>query len=175
MRVTNLVYSTSVGGDLDLNFIHSCLPDSVYTPDRFRGLVVKIEKGTCLVFHNGKVVIVGVKTGSEGLECRDSLVDCLEGLGFSVQKKHLKLCNIVAYHDYNQRVFLAELYEKLRHTHTVSFEPELSPALLIKVPETIRIFFNGKVIFTGFKDFSVLDKAFETVEELLKRTYRLNP
>ena len=170
MRVTNLVYTTSLGGDLDLNCVHSCLPHSVYTPERFRGLVVKIEKGTCLVFHNGQVVIVGVKTGTEALECRDSLVDCLEGLGLSVHKKDLKLCNIVAYHNYNQRVFLPELYNKLRYTHTVSFEPELSPALMIKVPETIRIFYNGKVIFTGFKDFCALDKAFETVEKLLKRT-----
>ena len=167
MLVTNLVFTTDVGVDLDLEFLHSHL-SSTYNPDRFRGLVLKVETGTCLVFHNGKIVIVGTKSRKEAARTLGSLVDSVEGLGFEATASELKLRNIVAYHNYNTPVNLELLYTLLRNNHTVSFEPELSPALMIQIPETIRIFHNGKVIFTGLKSFDRLDVVYEFVEKLLK-------
>ena len=170
MIITNLVYTTSFAAPLELPFIHNHLPNTKYNPDNFRGLIIKIESGTCLVFHNGKVVIVGTRARKDAIKVRDALFDELDALGFCVAMNDIKLANIVAFHKYDtDRVHLDKLYEILRLEYNVSFEPELSPALMLKLPGTVRIFHNGKVIFTGFTDFGALDVAFDTVGKLLKR------
>ena len=79
----------------------------------------------------------------------------------------LKLKNIVAFHDYAVKLNLCDLYNQLRKTYLVSFEPELSPALMLKLPYTVRIFRNGKVIFTGLRNFSELDSAYEKVANIV--------
>ena len=168
MIITNLVFTSEIGPALlDLDFLHSHLP-SKYNPDRFRGLVLKVETGTCLVFHNGQIVIVGTKSRKEAVRTLDSLVASVEGLGFDFRLGELKLRNIVAYHNYNTPLNLELLYTTLRKDHTVSYEPELSPALMVQIPDTIRIFHNGKVIFTGLKSFDRLDIVHQFVEKLLK-------
>ena len=79
----------------------------------------------------------------------------------------IKLRNIVAYHDFGVKLNLVELYNSLRNEMEVYFEPELSPALMIKLPYTVRIFHNGKAIFTGFKSFGDLDLAFPKIQKML--------
>ena len=170
MIVTNLVYTTNVGMDVDLSIVHNSVERARYEPERFRGLVLKVENGTCLLFHNGQVVIVGVKTWKDAKKSRDYLVQMLIGLGFNASIGDLKLRNIVAYHDFGVKVNLPALYNALRHLPNwghVSYEPEISPALMIKLPYTIRIFHNGKAIFTGFGNFTDLDTAFENTNKLI--------
>ena len=168
MIVTNMVYTTNVGTSIDLGIVHNTVEGVRYEPERFRGLVIKLEYGTCLLFHNGQVVIVGVKTWKDAKTSRDDLVHMLSGLGLNASIGELKLRNIVAYHDFGVKVDLPALYKSLRHTSgSISYEPEISPALMIKMPYTIRIFHNGKAIFTGFQNFTDLDTAFENINKLI--------
>ena len=166
MKVTNLVYTTRIGTKIDLQLVaNSSL--ARYNPRRFNGLITKQGGGTCLLFNNGKLVIVGVKTRKEAVETMNLLIEMLRKLNFEVNDGYLYLRNLVAYHDYEVEVYLPALYNSLRGKYVVTYEPEISPALMIKIPYTIRIFHNGKVIFTGLKSFGQLDEAYEFARRVL--------
>ena len=70
MRVTNLVYTTRLSHTLDLPTLAK---HGQYDPNKFRGLIIRVG-GTCLVFHNGQVVIVGVKTKKQAVQSVHCLV-----------------------------------------------------------------------------------------------------
>ena len=167
MEVTNLVFTTRVGESLNLPRIAQTTGDAKYSPRQFRGLILKIQNGTCIVFHNGKVVIVGVKSRKQAEQTMLGLVDTLGRVGETVSAGVLCLKNVVAYHNYGVKVCLPNLYNALRQYYEISFEPEISPALVLKLPYTVLIFHNGKVIFTGLKNFADLDVAYEKVKQLL--------
>ena len=175
MIVTNLVHTCRIGSSIDLPLLYTTLEGARFEPNRFRGLILRCEKGTCLVFHNGQLVIVGVKTRAEALSSRLTLVNKLRKCGQNVNyNEPLKLKNIVAYHSYGVPVDLVALYNSLRYHYNISYEPEISPAALLKLPGTVRIFHNGKVVFTGFKNFNELDKAFEKLNILLREPTSLH-
>ena len=172
MRVTNLVYTTKIGDLVDLEVIDACVPEARFEPDRFRGVVLKLG-GTCLIFHNGATVIVGVKSENEAIETMNELIDMLNGLGLEVRAGNLQLRNIVGYHDYGVRVCQANLYKTIRQLDDYkksSFEPEISPGLVIKSTYTAVVFHNGKVIFTGIKNFEDLNMAYEKVGAFIENS-----
>ena len=144
MKVTNMVLTTRIGVKLNLPALANAVNGAQYHPHRFRGLILKLEKGTCLVFHNGQVVIVGVTSRREGEQAMRDLVHVVRDVGEDVKNSVLCLKNIVAYHDFGTKVELCALYNKLRSHYDVSYEPEISPALMLKLPYTVRIFHNGK-------------------------------
>jgi TATA-box binding protein (TBP) (component of TFIID and TFIIIB) len=167
MHVTNLVLTTKVADQLDLPVLAGHVTNAKYVPDNFRGLILKVEKGTCLIFHNGQVVVVGVKTVEEAEKSIAELVKLLGNVGFKATFGVVTPRNIVAFHDFGKMVNLPKLYNQLRSHYEISYEPEISPALMLKLPYTVRIFHNGKVIFTGLKKFDQMDIAFDKVNQLL--------
>ena len=68
-RIENVVASTSLGHELDLNAIAVTLgPGSVeYEPEQFPGLVYRIDepKVVLLMFGSGKVVCTGARTPAD--------------------------------------------------------------------------------------------------------------
>jgi TATA-box binding protein (TBP) (component of TFIID and TFIIIB) len=69
--VDNIIASTSVDKKLDLCLICSSgvFKSIKYNNEKFPGLFIKFENlGTAILFHSGKIVIVGSKTRNN-IEC----------------------------------------------------------------------------------------------------------
>ncbi len=64
--VRNIVATWNVGQKIDLNSLAADLPKSVYEPEQFPGLIIKVSQScTFLIFSSGKVVITGAKSEEE--------------------------------------------------------------------------------------------------------------
>jgi len=65
--VQNLVASSAIGANLNLNTLAMKLSNTEYEPEQFPGLVYKLmdAKATFLLFGNGKVVCTGTKSAEE--------------------------------------------------------------------------------------------------------------
>jgi len=59
----NIVAKSSLMKKIDLSKIpeKGAFSEIKYNPERFPGLFIKFRPGTCIVFHSGKIVIVGCK------------------------------------------------------------------------------------------------------------------
>jgi len=64
IEVQNLVASSAIGANLNLNSLAMKLSNTEYEPEQFPGLVYKLmdAKATFLLFGNGKVVCTGTKS-----------------------------------------------------------------------------------------------------------------
>ena len=64
MNIENVVASTSLGQELDLNAIEDALDGAEYNPQQFPGLVYRLKepKTATLLFRSGKVVCTGAKS-----------------------------------------------------------------------------------------------------------------
>jgi transcription initiation factor TFIID TATA-box-binding protein len=62
-KVQNIVATLDLQRTLDVKKVTSSLPNYIYEPDNFPGIIYKHNsKISCLIFSSGKVVIAGVKS-----------------------------------------------------------------------------------------------------------------
>lgn len=62
-KVCNIVATLDTKKRVDINMVATSLPNSIYEPEQFPGLIHKIAgSATCLIFASGKVVIAGAKS-----------------------------------------------------------------------------------------------------------------
>jgi len=66
--IDNIIASTSSEKPLNLQHISSVFPCVKYNNEKFPGLFVKFKLGTAILFHSGKIVLVGVKK-EEDIQC----------------------------------------------------------------------------------------------------------
>jgi transcription initiation factor TFIID TATA-box-binding protein len=86
VKVQNIVASVSLGGSVRLEEAAMKLPRSLYEPEQFPGLVLRMlePKTVILVFATGKLVCVGAKKEKEVYEAVSNLHTLLEGEGLMV-------------------------------------------------------------------------------------------
>jgi transcription initiation factor TFIID TATA-box-binding protein len=74
--VQNLVASSAIGVNLNLNTLAMKLSNTEYEPEQFPGLVYKLidAKATFLLFGNGKVVCTGTKSEEEVKAALEKLI-----------------------------------------------------------------------------------------------------
>lgn len=66
--IDNIIASTFVKSHIDLQALSTLFPNVKYNNEKFPGLFIKFKKGTAILFHSGKIVIVGSKT-EEDIQC----------------------------------------------------------------------------------------------------------
>jgi len=82
IEIQNVVASTGIGQELDLEALAEDLPGADFNPDNFPGLVYRTQepKAAALIFRSGKIVCTGAKasmtfTRRSGSSSRNS-ADC---------------------------------------------------------------------------------------------------
>ena len=67
MKIENVVASTSLGQEIDLDKIMASLDGAEYNPKQFPGLVYRLKepKTATLLFRSGKIVCTGGKSYTE--------------------------------------------------------------------------------------------------------------
>ena len=151
-KVHNMILSTSVNRDIELEKLSLRLDKSEYEPEQFPGLVYRTNKpkSGILIFRSGRLNIVGVKNMREAREVFKQVVKILRINGFRVKKKSkLKVENIVASARIAKEIDLDKLGFDFKNTE---YEPEQFPGLIYRMDEpklVFLLFSSGRIVCVG--------------------------
>ena len=83
INIENVVASTGIGQELDLQSVAMDLEGADYDPEQFPGLVYRLDEPdvVALLFGSGKLVITGGKKPEDAEGAVDKIVSRLEDLG----------------------------------------------------------------------------------------------
>lgn len=154
-KIENIVATVILEQPLDTELIMDKLKDLIYQPDKFPGLVFRIEKpkATALIFRSGKMVVTGTKSMNMLIQVVKKIVKYLNKAGIPiVNKPKTQIQNIVASGDIGARVNLEDAAYILEDC---IYEPEQFPGLIHKMRDphvVLLIFSSGKMVLTGAKE-----------------------
>lgn len=155
----------------------------------FNGAVIRLPSlCTCLLFPNGAVTAVGIKSLDNIDVITQRLIDILPACNSTTVKceNPLRVCNIVGSTDMCQRVDLHRLYNSLKSRQFMTYTPETFPGLKISLSKPIFntrfsklpreppsknmvaiVFYSGKIIITGAKCMSDLENGNKTIQKMI--------
>ncbi|RJX44002.1 TATA-box-binding protein [Halonotius aquaticus] len=171
IEIQNVVASTGIGQELDLEALATDLPGADFNPDNFPGLVYRTQepKAAALIFRSGKIVCTGAKSIDDVHEALDIIFGKLRDLGIPVEDSpEVTVQNIVSSADLGHSLNLNALAIGLG-LEDVEYEPEQFPGLVYRMdnPEVVILLFgSGKVVITGGK---TVDDASAAVERIVDR------
>ncbi|MFX1274323.1 MAG: TATA-box-binding protein [Promethearchaeota archaeon] len=146
---------------IDLKQIAQKYVDVEYNPERFPGLIMKVEKprATILVFSTGKMVITGLREASESTQVVEKIIKSIKKAGIKISNPKITIQNIVASGDLHTNV---DLNLAAITMDSAMYEPEVFPGLIYRMqdPKTVFLIFStGRIVCTGAKDKDVVKEA----------------
>jgi len=175
IELQNVVASSGIDRELDLQRVAADLDGAEYDPDRAPGLLYRtIEpKATSLVFRSGKIVVTGASSIENAHTAIDRTLGELDALGISVpDEPTITVQNIVASADLGQQLNLTAIAIGLG-LERVEYEPEQFPGLVYRLDEpsvVVLLFGSGKAVITGGKQ---PEDAAEAIEAVISRLTEL--
>lgn len=161
-KVVNRMVSAKLSHSLDLEKIHSMLPNSEYFKGRPTMIKMKLPdvRYTILIFPNGRIQLLG-KTVSDDYEyVRTYLQDRLR---LDIPPFTVDAMTVV--YKFSRPCHLKSI------THSSSerfYEPELFPALLLTTwkPTHVALFASGTVVLTGVKCFNAMHEIVNEIKHI---------
>src|SRR5258708_7002991 len=178
IRIENVVASTSLGDQLDLQAIALGLDGAEYEPEQFPGLIYRLKepKTAILLFRSGKVVCTGAKSMTE---VETSIAKVSQQIKKGGQKINLhpkiEVQNIVASSDLESEINLNAIAVTLG-LDRVEYEPEQFPGLVCRIEEprvVVLLFGSGKLVCTGARKPSDVEVAVKKITKELRGAGRL--
>lgn len=173
MTIQNVVASTSLEQELDLNAIENALEGAEYNPKRFPGLVYRLKKPktATLLFRSGKVVCTGGKNLKEVITAVNQVKKDLEKADIFIEiEPKVEVQNIVASSDLGQEINLNTVAITLG-LEKVEYEPEQFPGLVYRLDDpkvVVLLFSSGKMVCTGAKVPEDVVRAVNKIAEELR-------
>jgi len=173
IRIENMVATTFLGKEFDLQSISKALKGAQYDTEQFPGLVYRIEspKTAILLFRSGKVVCTGAKNIEEVRNAIDQLVKKIVASGVPVTRKpEIIVQNIVASADLGCIINLNAIALSLS-LEKVEYEPEQFPGLVYRLdtPKVVVLLFgSGKMVCTGARKTEDVELAVERITKELR-------
>jgi transcription initiation factor TFIID TATA-box-binding protein len=149
-KVVNVVASTKLDREIDLERLSIDLKGAVYDPQIWSGMVWRRSnpKSTIIMFANGKITSVGTQSEEEAEVAIEKAVQAIPQLSDAHYSKPA-IVNIVAVADLHKEIDLELLHGRLNGT---LWEPEQFPGLVYKTPAvTFLVFRSGKIALVGGK------------------------
>lgn len=171
IEIQNVVASTGIGQELDLEALAEDLSGADFNPDNFPGLVYRTQnpKAAALIFRSGKIVCTGAKSIDDVHGALGIIFDKLRDLSIPVEDgPEIIVQNIVSSADLGHTLNLNALAIGLG-LEDVEYEPEQFPGLVYRMDDpkvVILLFGSGKIVITGGKR---PDDAAEAVDEIVDR------
>lgn len=170
IHIQNVVASTSIGTELDLNAISAAFENAEYEPEQFPGLVFRVEKPktAALIFRSGKVVCTGAKSVEFVDEAVNIVINRLKAKGIQgVQDgpPQITIQNIVATADLHAELNLNAIAVGLG-LENVEYEPEQFPGLVYRLKDpkvVVLIFGSGKLVCTGARKAEDAERAVDKI------------
>ncbi|MCX6651375.1 MAG: TATA-box-binding protein [Methanomassiliicoccales archaeon] len=173
IKIENVVASTTLGEELDLQSIALALDGAEYEPEQFPGLIYRLKdpKTATLLFRSGKVVCTGGRSLSQVEAAISKVVKQLEKAGIKIKATpKVVVQNIVASSDLGQEINLNAIAISLG-LERVEYEPEQFPGLVYRIDEpkvVVLLFGSGKLVCTGAKVEEDAEVAVKKITEELK-------
>jgi transcription initiation factor TFIID TATA-box-binding protein len=173
IKIENVVASTQIGENIDLNKIAREIKDADYKPKQFPGLVLRTKepKAAALIFRSGKVVCTGSKSVEDARRAVKQIVKIVGSLGIPViEEPEVKVQNIVASADLGSDLNLNAIAVGLG-LENIEYEPEQFPGLVYRLRDprvVVLIFGSGKMVVTGGKNPEDARRAVEKIAEELE-------
>lgn len=173
LKIENVVASSSMDEEMDLDEVSRELEKSEYDPDKFPGLVYRIDepKTAILLFTSGKVVCTGGQTVDDAKTSVNKMKKLLNDNGIeTAESVETKVQNIVASYELGIDLNLNSVAITLG-LERVEYEPEQFPGLVYRLrdsPVVLLLFGSGKMVCTGGKVIEDLEEAVDHIEDELK-------
>ncbi len=171
--IENVVASTGVDQELDLESVAEDLERTEYDREKFPGAVYRTRdpRSASLIFRTGKIVCTGTKSTDDVYESLDIVFDELRGLGIDVPSSpEIVIQNIVSTGDLDCPVNLHATAIGFG-LENIEYEPEQFPGLVYRLddPDVVTLIFgSGKVVVTGAKRPTEASRALEAISSRLR-------
>ena len=173
LEIENVVASTGIEQELDLDQLEEDLAGTDYNPDKSPALIYRIQspKASVLIFRSGKMICAGAASVDKANQAIHVVFDELRSLGIDVRiDAEIVIQNLVASGDLGQRLNLLAIAIGLG-LEDVEYEPEQFPGLVYRIPDTTVVgllFGSGNVVITGCESFEDATKAIKTIHNHLQ-------
>jgi transcription initiation factor TFIID TATA-box-binding protein len=172
VQIENVVASSDIGQELDLETLANDLVASDYNPDNFPGLVYRMQepKAAALIFRSGKIVCTGANSIENVTTALQQVFDELRDLGIQVtDSPEIEVQNIVSSADLGHTLNLNAIAIGLG-LENIEYEPEQFPGLVYRLdePSVVALLFgSGKLVITGGKQLEDAERALSVIENQL--------
>jgi transcription initiation factor TFIID TATA-box-binding protein len=172
IKVENVVASSDIGQELDLDTLSGDLEVADYNPDNFPGLVYRMTdpKAAALIFRSGKVVCTGAQSVNDVKTALEYVFNELRELGVEVNDSPpVEIQNIVSSADLGHTLNLNAIAIGLG-LENIEYEPEQFPGLVYRLddPKVVALLFgSGKLVITGGKQLEDAEQALTAIEDRL--------
>lgn len=170
IEIQNVVASTGIGQELDLETLVADIPGAEFNPENFPGLVYRTQdpKAAALIFRSGKIVCTGASSVNGVHEAIDTVFKKLRDLGIPFDDSpEITVQNIVSSADLGESLNLNAIAIGLG-LEDVEYEPEQFPGLVYRMdgPDVVVLLFgSGKIVITGGKQPADAAAAVENIIE----------
>ncbi len=170
ISMENVVASTGIEQELDLESVAMDLEGADYDPEQFPGLVYRTTdpKAAALIFRSGKIVCTGANSIEDVHESLDIVFRELRALRIPIDDDpEITVQNIVTSADLGESLNLNAIAIGLGLEH-IEYEPEQFPGLVYRIdePDVVALLFgSGKLVITGGTD---PDDAREAVDVIVE-------
>ena len=162
-KIVNLVATVSVEitERIDLTQIARKYGGVEYNPERFPGLIMRIDKprATILIFSTGKMVLTGIREVSDAERAACKVVKDIRRAGIKVSNPEIYIRNLVATGVLRLKMDLNAAVLVMEH---VMYEPEVFPGLIYRMqdPKCVFLLFStGKFVCVGLKSEVLVKEA----------------
>jgi transcription initiation factor TFIID TATA-box-binding protein len=172
IQIENVVASTDIGQELDLETLAEDLAASEYNPDNFPGLVYRMQepKAVALIFRSGKIVCTGANSIENVRTALGKVFRSFRELGIRVSEDpEIIVQNIVSSGDLGHTLNLNAIAIGFGLEH-IEYEPEQFPGLVYRLdePSVVALLFgSGKLVITGGKQLDDATQALSVIEDRL--------
>ena len=172
INIENVVASTGIGQELDLQTVAMDLEGADYDPEQFPGLVYRTQepKSAALIFRSGKIVCTGAKSTDDVHEALRIVFDKLRDLQIPIEDDpEITVQNIVTSADLGKSLNLNAIAIGLG-LENIEYEPEQFPGLVYRLdePDVVALLFgSGKLVITGGKEPADAQAAVEVITDRL--------
>jgi transcription initiation factor TFIID TATA-box-binding protein len=173
INIENVVASTGIEQELDLQSVAMDLEGADYDPEQFPGLVYRTQnpKSAALIFRSGKIVCTGAKSTDDVHDSLEIVFDELRDLNIPVEESpEITVQNIVSSADLGRNLNLNAIAIGLG-LENIEYEPEQFPGLVYRLdePEVVALLFgSGKLVVTGGKHRSDAEEAVDVIVDRLE-------
>ncbi|MDG5761685.1 TATA-box-binding protein [Natronococcus sp. A-GB1] len=173
IEIENVVVSSGIGQELDLQSVAMDLEGADYNPEQFPGLVYRTTDpiSAALIFRSGKTVCTGAKSVENVHESLEIVFEELRDLHIEVEEDpEIIVQNIVSSADLGRSLNLNAIAIGLG-LENIEYEPEQFPGLVYRLdePDVVALLFgSGKLVVTGGEEVDDARQAIDVIVERLE-------